>query len=207
MIDWGLRLVLLQTLPCAAALLLFARPMLAVLFQNGHFSDADLMGTVPALQGYGLGLLGIVSVKILAPGYFAQLDTKTPVRIAIAVLVCTQLMNLLFIFGLHIGVGGLALSIGLGATLNACWLLVGLIRLGVYKPQPGWLAFGARVLVAALALGAGLMWANHAIDWLDRSHPLLRALKLAGVLAGVSALYVGVLAAVGIKMRHFVRKS
>ena len=207
MIDWGLRLVVLQTLPCAIALLVFAKPLLAVLYHYGHFSDADLLGTVPALQGYGLGLLGIVSVKILAPGYFAQLDTRTPVRIAIAVLAFTQLMNALFIFGLHIGVGGLALSIGLGATLNATWLLVGLIRRGIYRPQPGWPAFVARALVATLVLGAALAWADHAIDWLDRAHPLLRALKMAGVLGGVAVLYVAVLAAVGLKPRQFMRKA
>ena len=207
MIDWGLRLVVLQTLPCAIALLVFAKPLIAVLYHYHHFTDLDVMATVEPLRGYGLGLLGIVSVKILAPGYFAQLDTRTPVRIAIAVLVFTQLMNLVFVEWLHIGVGGLALSIGLGATLNACWLLVGLIRLGVYKPQPGWPAFGARVLIATLALGAGLAWADHAIDWLDRSHPLLRALKMAGVLGGVGLLYVAVLAAVGIKVRQFARKA
>ena len=207
MIDWGLRLVVMQTLPCAIALLVFAKPLLAVLFHYHHFTADDVLGTVPALQGYGIGLLGIVSVKILAPGYFAQLDTKTPVRIAIAVLVFTQLMNVLFIFGLHMGVGGLSLSIGLGATLNACWLLVGLMRLGVYKPQPGWLAFGARLIVATLALGAALMWADHAIDWLDRSHPLLRALKMAGVLGGVALLYVAVLTALGLKLSQFARKA
>jgi putative peptidoglycan lipid II flippase len=207
MIDWGLRLVVLQTLPCAIALLVFARPLLAVLFHYGHFEAADVLGTVPALQGYGLGLLGIVSVKILAPGYFAQLDTRTPVRIAIAVLVFTQLMNLLLIYGLHIGVGGLALSIGLGATVNATWLLVGLVRLGVYKPHPGWVGFLARVLVATLLLGAGLVWADRAIDWLDRAHPMLRALKMAGVLGGVALLYVAVLHAMGIKLKQFVRKA
>ncbi|MBW8758173.1 MAG: murein biosynthesis integral membrane protein MurJ [Burkholderiales bacterium] len=207
MIDWGLRLVVLQTLPCAAALLVFARPLLAVLYHYGHFQAADVLGTVPALEGYGLGLLGIVSVKILAPGFFAQLDTRTPVRIAIAVLVFTQLMNLLFVFGLHIGVGGLALSIGLGATLNACWLLVGLIRLGVYKPLPGWFGFLVRALVATAMLGACLVWADHAIDWLDRSHPVLRAAKMAGVLGGVALLYVAVLSAMGIKLKQFMRKA
>jgi putative peptidoglycan lipid II flippase len=207
MIDWGLRLVVLQALPCAIALLVFAEPLLAVLFHYGHFTDADVLGTVGALQGYGLGLMGIVSVKILAPGYFAQLDTRTPVRIAIAVLVFTQLMNALFIFGLHIGVAALALSIGLGATLNACWLLVGLIRLGVYRPQPGWLAFALRVAVATAALGACLVWANEAIDWLDRSHPALRALKMAGVLGGVAVVYVAVLSVLGLKPSQFMRKA
>jgi len=207
MIDWGLRLVVLQTLPCATALLVFAKPLLAVLYHYGHFSDADLLATIRPMQGYGVGLLGIVCVKILAPGYFAQLDTRTPVRIAVAVLACTQLMNLLFIFGLHIGVGGLALSIGLGASLNACWLLVGLIRLGVYTPQPGWFGFLARALVATAILGACLVWADHAIDWLDRSHPVLRAAKMAGVLGGVALLYVAVLSAMGVKLKQFLRKA
>ena len=207
MIDWGLRLVVLQTLPCAIALLVFAKPLIAVLYHYGHFSAADVMATVEPLRGYGLGLMGIVSVKILAPGFFAQLDTKTPVRIAIAVLVFTQLMNLVFVEWLQIGVGGLALSIGLGATLNATWLLFGLIRLGVYKPQPGWLAFALRVGIATLALGAALVWADHSIDWLDRSHPALRALKMAGVLGGVALLYVAVLAALGLKLKQFVRKA
>ena len=207
MIDWGLRLVVLQTLPCAVALLVFAEPLIAVLFHYGHFTTADVLATVQPLRGYGLGLLGIVSVKILAPGYFAQLDIRTPVRIAIAVLVCTQLMNLVFIEGFGFGVGALALSIGLGATLNASWLLIGLVRLGVYRPQPGWLAFGLRALVATAALGAALFWAAHAIDWLDRAHPLLRAAKMAGVLGGVALLYFAVLTALGVNLRSFARRS
>jgi putative peptidoglycan lipid II flippase len=152
-------------------------------------------------------LMGIVSVKVLAPGYFAQLDIRTPVRIAIAVLVCTQLMNLVFVTWLGMGVGGLAMSIGLGATVNAAWLLIGLVRRGVFRPQPGWLAFGARVLVAAGALGAMLFWAAHGIDWLDRSHPLWRAAKMAGVLGGVGALYFAVLALLGVNLRSFARRS
>jgi len=202
MIDWGLRLVVLQALPCAIALLFFTEPLIAVLFHYGHFTAADVRATVQPLRGYGLGLMGIVSVKVLAPGFFAQLDTRTPVRIAIAVLVCTQLMNLVFVPWL--GVGGLAMSIGLGATINALWLL---IRLGVYKPQPGWARFGLRVLVAASALGAALVWAAHGIDWLDRAHPLLRAFKMAGVLAGVAALYFAVLMALGLRPREFVRRT
>jgi putative peptidoglycan lipid II flippase len=205
MIDWGLRLVVLQALPCAVALLVFTEPLIAVLFHYGHFSARDVLATVPPLRGYGLGLMGIVSVKVLAPGYFAQLDTRTPVRIAIAVLVCTQLMNLGLVPWL--GVGGLATSIGLGATLNAAWLLFGLIRMGVYRPQPGWAVFGGRALVAAAALGGGLLWAAHGIDWLDNAHPLLRAFKMAGVLGGVAALYFAVLFALGLKPREFVRKT
>jgi len=203
MIDWGLRILLLQALPCAVALLVFAGPLLAVLFNYGHFTPADVEATVQPLRGYGIGLLGIVSIKVLAPGYYAQMDTRTPVRIAIVVLVCTQLMNLVFVPWL--GVGGLALSIGLGATLNAGWLLTGLVRLGVYRPRPGWALFGLRIVIAAAALGAALAWAAHAIDWYDRAHPLLRAARMAGVLGGVAVLYFGVLAVLGLNLRSFAR--
>ena len=205
MIDWGLRLVLLQTLPCAIALLVFTQPLIAVLFHYHHFTAADVAATVRPLRGYGLGLLGIVSVKVLAPGYYAQMDIRTPVRIAIAVLICTQAMNAIFVPWL--GVGGLALSIGLGATINASWLLTGLIRREVYRPAPGWGLFVLRLAVAAGALGAALWWAQGAIDWLDRSHPLLRALKMAGVLGGVAALYLGVLMALGINPKTFARRA
>jgi putative peptidoglycan lipid II flippase len=205
MIDWGLRLVLLQALPCAIALLVFTQPLIAVLFHYGRFSAADVAATIQPLRGYGLGLLGIVGVKVLAPGYYARMDTRTPVRIAVSVLVCTQLMNAVFVPWL--GVGGLALSIGLGATLNASWLLVGLVRRGVYRPQPGWALFGLRVLAASAALAAGLVWAAHAVDWLDRSRPLLRALKMAAVLGGVGGVYLAALMALGIRPKSFARKA
>ena len=141
MIDWGLRIVAGAAGACRAsvALLVFAQPLLAVLFHYGRFTAADVAATVLPLRGYGLGLLGIVGVKVLAPGYFAQLDIRTPVRIAVAVLVCTQLLNVLFVVMLGWGVGGLATSIGLGAILNATWLLSGLVRRGICSAwRPGW---------------------------------------------------------------------
>ena len=89
-----------------------------------------------ALAGYGVGLLGLVAIKVLAPGFYASQDMRTPVRIAIVVLVLTQLLNIALVPLLQHA--GLALSIGLGALINAGWLLVGLLRRGSYKPAPGW---------------------------------------------------------------------
>jgi putative peptidoglycan lipid II flippase len=208
LIDWGLRLVLLLALPCSVALLVFAQPLLAVLYHYGRFSAADVAACAWPLQGYGVGLLGLIAVKVLAPGYFAQLDTRTPVRIAIGVLACTQVMNAVFVFGLGWGVGGLALSIGLGAVLNAGFLLRGLRLRGTYVPRPGWIGFAWRVGVAAAALGGALVAAAHYVDWIGlRSHPGERALLMAGVLVGVAALYFAVLAALGMNLRAFARRA
>jgi putative peptidoglycan lipid II flippase len=128
MLDWGLRLVLLLALPCAAALLVFSEPLVAVLYHYGAFTDRDVHQTTLSLTGYGVGLLGLVAIKVLAPGYYASQDIRTPVIIAVVVLLITQLLNLLFVPWLaH---AGLALSIGVGALINAVWLLVGLLRRG-----------------------------------------------------------------------------
>ena len=111
------------------ALLVFAKPLVAVLYHYGRFSPNDVQQTVLALSCYGVGLMGLVGVKVLAPGYYAQMDIRTPVRIAISVLLLTQLLNLAFVPWLaH---AGLALSIGLAAMVNAAWLLAGTTTLTI----------------------------------------------------------------------------
>ncbi|MDQ6680360.1 MAG: murein biosynthesis integral membrane protein MurJ, partial [Pseudomonadota bacterium] len=163
LLDWGLRLVLMLALPCAIALLLFSNALVAVLFQRGAFTANDVQKTVLALMGYGVGLVGLIAVKILAPGFYARQDTRTPVAIAVGVLILTQLLNLIFVP--FLGHAGLALSIGVGALVNAACLFVGLRRCGAYTPAPGWPAFVLRVLVANLALGLLLGWGSRTIDW------------------------------------------
>jgi putative peptidoglycan lipid II flippase len=206
MLDWGLRLVLLLALPCAVALLVFAQALVAVLFHYGAFGARDVQMTVQALMGYGVGLLGLIAIKVLAPGFYARQDVKTPVKIAIGVLVLTQLMNWLFVGGLGLGHAGLALSIGLAALLNAGFLLAGLLRAGIYRPLPGWGAFALRVGLASVLLGAALWWAAGAFDWIAwQAEGLRRALWLALVLGGVAVLYFGSLAASGLKLRSLLR--
>ncbi len=206
MLDWGLRLVVLLALPCALALLIFPVGLVAVLFHYGAFKTSDVAMTVLALRGYGVGLLGLVAIKVLAPAFFARQDLRTPVKIAIGVLLITQLLNLLLVPWL--GHAGLALSIGLAALVNAALLLAGLLRRGVYRPQPGWLVFGGRVLLANVALGAGLAWAAQGLDWTGlQAHWGQRAAAVAGVLGAVAALYFAVLALCGLRPRHFIRRG
>jgi putative peptidoglycan lipid II flippase len=206
MLDWGLRLVLLLTLPCALALLVFPQALVAVLYHYGAFSARDVAATVLALQGYGVGLLGLVAIKVLAPAFYARQDIRTPVKIAVGVLVATQLMNLVLVPWL--GHAGLALSIGLGAWCNALLLFSGLLRRGVFRPQPGWALFAGRVVAANCALAAALWWAAVHIDWLGlQAQAGVRAGLMALVLAAVAVLYFGVLAACGLRPRDLVRKA
>jgi putative peptidoglycan lipid II flippase len=206
MLDWGLRLVVLLALPCAVALLVFPRALVAVVFHYGAFTAHDVAQTVHALMGYGVGLMGLIGVKVLAPGFYARQDTRTPVKIAIVVLVATQLMNVFFVPAL--GHAGLALSIGLAALLNAGLLLTGLLRRGVYRPRPGWALFATRVGVACALLGVALAWVARHLDWIGmQAHYGARAGWMALVLGAVAAGYFLVLAASGLKLRQFVRRS
>ena len=205
MLDWGLRLVVLLAVPCAAALLVFAQPLVAVLYHYGAFTDRDVQQTTLSLTGYGVGLLGLVAIKVLAPGYYASQDIRTPVKIAVVVLVITQLFNLVFVPWLQHA--GLALSIGLGATVNALWLLAGLLRRGSYRPQPGWRVFALRVLLATAVLTGLLWWATQQLQWVGlRTQPWLRIGYMLAVLLASAMLYFGALWAMGLRLKAFLKR-
>lgn len=205
MLDWGLRLVVLLAVPCALALIVFPKPLVAVLYDYGVMTDYGVQMITYALMGWGVGLIGIVAIKVLAPGYYASQDTRTPVRVAIVVLVITQLLNVVLVPLLaH---AALTLSIGIGAMINATWLLVGLLRRGSYKPEPGWVVFVLQVIAACALLAVFLMWANAAFDWTQlRAEKFKRIWLLALILTASSALYFVALWAAGLKLRQFIRR-
>ena len=205
MLDWGLRLVVLLALPCTMALLVFAQPLVATLYQRGAFAAHDVQQTTHALMGYGAGLIGIVAIKVLAPGFYARQDIRTPVRIAIMVLIVTQLLNLVLVpLFAH---AGLTLAIGLGALVNALALLWGLIRRGSYKPSPGWAMFVFQVVAATALLSVFLMWAASSLSWVGPAvQDLQRLLVLALVLSGSALIYFAALWGAGLNLRQLVQR-
>lgn len=206
MLDWGLRLVVVTAVPCAVALLVFPTPLVAVLYHYGAMTDFDVQQVTYALMGWGTGLVGIVAIKVLAPGYYASQDTKTPVRVAIGVLVLTQVLNIFLVpIFAH---AALTLSIGIGAMVNALWLLAGLMRRGSYQPEPGWGVFLLQVLLGCLLLGAFLMWANDHFAWTAlRTQSFKRIWLLVAVLGLSAAIYFGSILVAGLKWRQLVRLS
>ena len=206
LLDWGLRLTLLLALPAAVGLGMLAEGLVGVLFQGGKFSWHDVQQTALALIGYAIGLIGLIAVKILAPGFYAQRDIKTPVKIAVGSLVVTQLANL----GLVplLGHAGLALSVSFGACANAALLFAGLWRRGIIVPQPGWLGFALRLAVGLGAMAAWLGWMRTLIDW-QAGHQLwsTRALLLAAVIAAAGGIYFAALWMLGFRPRNFVLRG
>ena len=205
LLDWGLRLTLLLAAPAALALAIIATPLITTLFHHGAFTHEDVFRTREALVAYSIGLVGLILVKVLAPGFYARQNIRTPVRIALIALVATQTLNLILIGPFKHA--GLALSIGIAACLNASLLYRGLRQQGIYHPQPGWLLFLIKLLLALAALGTTLWWlTGEAQTWLHwtLSERIGRLVVL--VASGISS-YFATLWIVGFRLRDFRRRS
>ena len=205
LLDWGLRLAFLLAAPAALALAILAVPLISSLFHYGAFTSNDVLQTRDALVAYSLGLLALILVKILAPGFYAQQNVRTPVRIAILTLCVTQLLNLVFVGWLaH---AGLALSIGLAASLNAGLLYRGLRRHGVYTPQPGWPLFYTRLACALATMGTALWFAGgDATDWLHWGLGE-RLWRLSLIVCFGAGVYFATLWVAGFRLRDFKRSA
>ncbi len=205
LLDWGLRLTFMLALPSALALGMIAVPLLSTFFQRGAFVANDVLMTSHALIGYSVGLIGMILVKILAPGFYARQDIRTPVKIGIVTLIATQLMNALFIGWIEHA--GLALSIGLGACLNSAILFHFLRKKGIYQPEPGWSAYFIKIGLAMLALGITLWFGmGSEQSWLISSG-WTRVTRLALLVTGGVLVYFAVLAALGFRPRDFSRSA
>ena len=204
LLDWGLRLCFLLTLPAALGLAILAVPLISTLFMHGAFTARDVQETSQALVAYSVGLSGLILVKVLAPGFYARQNLKTPVKIAIIALVSTQLMNLAFIGPFK--QAGLALSIGVAACINAGLLYRGLRQAAIYQPMPGWPSFLVKLGIA-LAVMAAVLVAGYKNDhfWLENALTD-RAVHLGLLITIAGFAYGSTLFLLGFRPRDF-RKS
>jgi len=205
-LDWALRWVFLIGTPAMLGLVLLAAPMLTTLFQYGEFAVGDVEMAALSLMAYGLGLLGFMLVKVLAPGFYARQDTRTPVRFGVYAMVANMVLNLLFVVPMALaGIpgphAGLALATSLAAFLNAGLLFRYLRANGVYVAQPGWSFFAARLLLANGGMAALLWWGRGPLSQWFSWGLGERALHLGGlVLLGMAAYFV-LLLLLGIRPR------
>ncbi|WP_410750000.1 murein biosynthesis integral membrane protein MurJ [Citrobacter sp. U14242] len=205
LMDWGLRLCFLLALPSAVALGILAKPLTVSLFQYGKFTAFDAAMTQRALVAYSVGLIGIIIVKVLAPGFYSRQDIKTPVKIAIVTLILTQVMNLAFIGPLKHA--GLSLSIGLAACLNASLLYWQLRKQKIFTPQPGWAWFVTRLVISVLVMSAALVGMLYVMpDW-SQGTMVWRVMRLMAVVVVGIVAYFAALAVLGFKVKEFVRRT
>jgi putative peptidoglycan lipid II flippase len=205
LLDWGLRITILLAVPAAAALAVLALPLVATLFKHGAFRVDDAWMTCRALVAYSVGLVGMILVKILAPGFYARQNVVTPVKIGILTLLATQLMNAAFIGPLRHA--GLALAIGLGACLNALLLYWFLRRDRVYTAQPGWPVFMLKVAASVGFMAVVLFTTMGEARWWLQAGWQLKVPAILGLVALGTATYAACLLAFGFRPRDFSRRA
>jgi len=206
-LDWSLRLALIITLPAALGLALLSSPILVTLFQYEAFQINDVEMSSLSLAAYAAGLPAFIAVKVLAPGFYARQDTRTPVKIAITAMVSNMALNFIFV-GVMLALAfkgphmGLALASSVAAYLNAGMLFRGLRKQGAYQPEKGWGRIGFAVLAGCLAMAAGLLWQLGDIEsWIDAS-AASRAVRLFWLIAlGAISYFLAILAG-GLRKQH-----
>jgi putative peptidoglycan lipid II flippase len=206
LLDWGLRLTFLLAAPAAVAMAVLAKPLVAGLFHYGKFSAHDVQMTQLAVMAYSVGLLGFILVKVLAPGFYARQNIKTPVKIAIFTLILTQVMNLIFVHTLHFDHWGLALATGLGACVNSALLFYHLRQDLIYKPLPGWWKFYFKLAIALILMAIALHYlAGLAGDWLTLP-TLTKLMWISLLVVAGAAIYFAALFLLGFRPRDFAKR-
>ena len=205
-LDWALRLTMTIATPAAVGLLMLSGPMMATLFGYGAFSTRDVLMSSYVLMAYSLGLMGFSLVKVLAPGYFARQDTKTPVKVGMLALAINMTFNLAVVVpayrsGFPVPHALLALSTGLSAIINATLLYRGLRRQGVYAPSAHWRRLLPQVAFACAAMAGFLWWISG--DWVAWTgwRASVRALQLALCVGGGAGVYLLALWITGARLR------
>ncbi len=205
LMDWSLRWVFLIGVPASVGLIALAGPMIATLFQYGATTPDDVRMMSKSLIAFSTGLLGFVLVKVLAPGFFARQDTKTPMRVAAASMAANIALSLLLIVPLaHVG---LALAISLAAWINAGLLFLLLRQHDVYAPLPGWPAFVAQVAAAGLVMGGVLWWGAGNLDSWIHTDLADRVLRLGGWVVAGALVYFGVIFVLGIRPKQLMLRK
>jgi len=203
-LDWAVRAVLLIGVPAAVALVILAEPLLATLFHYGEVGDRDVIMSAQSLRAYSLGLMAFMLIKILAPGFFARQDMRTPVKIAVIAMTANMVFNLILVWPLaH---AGLALATALSAWLNAGLLWHMLRKEGVYQFQPGWGRFLGQLLAANLVMAVLLLWLRSSTaDWLQFD-AWARVQEISVLVVGGALVYFLVLGLLGVRIRHFINR-
>jgi putative peptidoglycan lipid II flippase len=201
-LDWALRWALLIGVPATIALVLLSGPILSALFQYGQFDAHDVAMSTRSLMAFALGLTAFMLIKVLAPGFYARKDTRSPVKYGLIAMGVNTALVLMLVWPLaH---AGLALATSLAAYVNAGQLFYNLRQRQIYQPRSGWPQFLLQLLLANAVMGAVIWYGVGDLDrWLQATAQQ-RLWHLSWLILAGGASYLLAVLAVGIRPRHLL---
>lgn len=204
-LDWGIKIISLFGWPALAGLMVLAQPIIMVLFMRGEFSQETVIQVSYALFAYLSGLLSFMFIKVLAPGYYARQDTKTPVKIGIIAMVSNMAFNLML--APFFGFVGLAIATTMSATLNAWLLYRGLKNAGVYHLSKSTKTFIGKLVLSALVMAWVVYQLSNDFDvWLAMSFTE-QVQQLIVCIGGGCLSYFVMIALLGVRLGDFKVKN
>jgi len=204
MMDWALRWVTIIAVPATLALYTLATPLLTTIFQYNAFSTEDVLMSASALKAFALGVCGFIFVKVLAPGFFAQQDTVTPMRVAVVSVLVNVVMSIVLVKTMaHTG---LALAISIAAWVNAGLLFIMLLKRNIYQPEQGWLWFLLRVAISVAAMSLCLIYLDQPAQvWFEQG--LWQRVVWLSLMVGAGATaYFATLLILGVRPQQLLLK-
>jgi putative peptidoglycan lipid II flippase len=205
----ALELSLLFGLPATIALFIIPYPIVAVIYQHGAFTHADTEATYLTLMAYALGLPAALAVKIFASTFYANQDTRTPVRIAI-ICVCINLFFNLALMG-PLQYVGLALSTSMASWANALMLWLGLHKRRLFVMDAVLRFRLARITAASLIMGAGLWGAYSLLAGYMGGGLVIRVAALMALIGSGAGIYAAALLAFKVikpsELKGYFRKN
>lgn len=202
-LDWALRCVLLVGIPAGVVLALLSGPMLSTLFQHGHLFDGHaVIMAKKSLAMFAIGITPFMLIKILASGFYARQNLRTPVRIGAVAMIANIVFNCMLIFPLKHA--GIALSTSLASVVNMGFLYYFLRKEKIYLPRDGWGFFIFRLVFANLLLAGWLWFEAGDLQWWITSHWQVRIFHLMILLISAVAVYFAGLWLAGLRPRDLL---
>jgi len=208
-LQWAIQLSLVIALPATVGLFILAQPILATLFQYGAFTDSDSMMSAYSLMAYSLGLPAFILIKILANGFYARQDTRTPVRIGIQAMILNMALNVVFVVSMlqadfiapHVG---LALATSASAYFNAFRLARQLRRDAILGPPETFSLPLLKILCSCLVKALLIHFmAPKLASWIEL-YWYQRLLELLWLILPAILCYTAMLWIMGFRRHHFI---
>lgn len=147
----SINIISLLVMPATVGTIIFAEPIVKLLFGRGAFDIKGIQMTSSALLFYSIGMIGFGFRDILSRGFYSLQDTKTPMKNGTFAMIMNLILNLML--SKPMGIGGLALATSLSNIFCTILLFISFRKkIGPFGMKNAIISF-MKILFASLMMG------------------------------------------------------